>query len=257
MAHVGVTDVSTGAHWMGQRFGRDRAEIAGVTAQPFHAWVDGWEMRSAGEAFLPMTVTAVEEGLAIDLNVEPGGRIVPQGDRGLSRKGPENASYYYSITRLPIAGYITVGGRRIAVEGTGWLDREWSTSVLGKAHDGWDWFALNLDDGSDLMLFQLRRADGARDPFDAGKLVYPDGANRPLGAADFQLTVTDHWTDETGVAWPREWRLSVDGRTLVISAAVDDQVMDTLIRYWEGVVHIADPDGKRLGQGYMELTGYR
>jgi predicted secreted hydrolase len=198
-----------------------------------------------------------DTGVAIELTIADGGRIVSQGEAGLSRKGEGNASYYYSMTRLPVRGTIQLDEANIAVQGLGWLDREWSTSVLGPAHEGWDWFALQLDDGTDVMVYRLRRHDGSRDPFDAGKLVYADGQDETLSSADFRLTPADYWTDPAGVAWPRRWQLSVAGRQLTITAAVDDQLMDTAVRYWEGLVHVADIDGRRLGQGYMELTGYR
>ena len=257
MAHAAVTDVAADNHVALQRFGRDRPEIAGVTAQPFRAWVDGASMRAVDDGLLPMVVSVVDERLAIELTVEAGGRLVLQGEAGLSRKGEGNASYYYSLTRLPVQGYLTVEGENVAVAGLGWLDREWSTSVLEPIHAGWDWFALQLDDGSDIMVYQLRRHDRLRDPFDAGKVVYADGREETLAPADFELIPVDHWTDGAGVAWPRRWHLVRAGQRLIVTAAVDDQLMETVVRYWEGLVYVTDADGRHLGRGYMELTGYR
>ena len=115
--------------------------------------------------------------MAIDLLLQAGKPPVLQGDRGLSRKSaePGNASYYYSLTRMPAAGTVRVGGERFAVTGDAWMDREWSTSSLAADQVGWDWFALQLADGSDLMLYRLRRKDGSADPASSGTVIAPDG----------------------------------------------------------------------------------
>lgn len=257
MAHAAVTDVARQIHVSAERFGRDRPEIAGVSTGPFAAWVDGWALRSQGGDLLPLRVSALDREIGIELEIDAGGRLLLQGEAGLSRKGKDNASYYYSMTRLPVRGQLRVADRQVAVEGLGWLDREWSTSVLGAEHEGWDWFALQLDDGTDVMVYRLRRRDGGRDAFDAGLMVYPDGSERVLAAPDFTLTPLEIWTDGQGVAWPLRWRLDILDRQLLVAALVDDQVMETLVRYWEGLIEVRGPRGQPLGMGYMELTGYR
>ena len=166
---------------------------------------------------------------------------MPQGERGLSWKGPDNASHYYSVPRIDAHGLLAAGGERHAVRGRAWLDREWSTSLLAPAYDGWDWFGLHLDDGRNLMLFRLRRNDGAPDDYSAEGVA---------------LAATDRWR-----GWPVAWDLTLDRgaetELLRIRAAFEDQVMDTSVRYWEGVVHVKNSSGQRIGDGYMELTGYR
>jgi predicted secreted hydrolase len=155
--------------------------------------------------------------VAIDLTVSPGKPVVLQGDRGLSRKGPEpgNASLYYSFTRMPARGTVRLGGETLEVTGEAWMDREWSTSALGDGVEGWDWFALQMDDGRELMVYLLRRRDGTVDRFSAGTLVAGDGVTRGLGPADVRVEVLAHWrSPHSGVRYPARWRVSVPGEGL-------------------------------------------
>jgi predicted secreted hydrolase len=123
--------------------------------------------------------------------------------RGLSQKGPDpgNASYYLSWTRMPLSGTLRLaeGEARLAVRGEGWMDREWSTSALGSMHLGWDWFSLQLDDGRDLMFFELRRDDGLPDPLNHGALVEADGSFRPLAPSEVDAG------GDRAVGEPRGW----------------------------------------------------
>jgi len=123
-------------------------------------------------------------------------RVVAQGDRGLSRKGPEpgNASFHYSITRMLARGVVRLGQETLEVSGEAWMDREWSTSALGSGIEGGGWFALQLDDGRELMFYLLRRRDRAVDPFSAGTLVAADGTTRALEAGDVRVETLAHWT---------------------------------------------------------------
>jgi predicted secreted hydrolase len=201
--------------------------------------------------------------MAIDLLLQPGKPPVLQGERGLSRKSaqPGDASYYYSLTRMPTAGTVRVGGEPFQVTGASWMDREWSTSSLGKDQVGWDWFSLQLADGSDLMLYRLRRKDGTADPASSGTLIGPDGGSRPLGLAGFQIEGSGEWrSPRSGARYPNRWRVRVpsEGLDLDIRPLLADQELDVSFRYWEGAVDIA---GTRRGQpvrgsGYVELTGY-
>jgi predicted secreted hydrolase len=259
MAHLALSDTTAARHLDDQRLARAHPQLAGVRAQPFAVWVDGWQLASAGAAFLPLQLQAENASFGIDLVMRDGKPIVPQGDQGLSRKGPEQASYYYSMTRLQTTGTLRVGNRTISVHGRAWLDHEWSTGVLSHGQVGWDWFALQMDRGDDVMVAQLRRQDHTRDPYDSGVRVDPDGTYRVLRAVDFTLTPLQYWRDERGVRWPIRWqlRLAEPRQTLVIQAAFPNQRMDTAVVYWEGLVYVLDADGHSIGRGYMELTGYR
>lgn len=267
MGHVGLTDVQAGEHSFEERFARGAAGLAGAESAPFRVWIEGWEVRQTGDRIrhqVPeLRITATLQGGAIDLTLEAAKPLVLQGNRGLSRKGPEpgNASFYYSSTRMKTHGAITTGGTRQAVSGTSWMDREWSTSALGPGVEGWDWFALQLSDSTEIMYYQLRRHDGAPDAFSKGSLIAPDGTPDPLALSDVALRVTDRWSSPAGVSYPSGWRLQVPSRgvDLTITPKVKAQLMDVSVKYWEGTVAIEGVrNGNTVrGSGYAELAGYR
>jgi predicted secreted hydrolase len=260
LGHVAVTDVAGGVHQKGERLARAHPRLAGVRAEPFRAWIDGWSLTAAGPGLEALVLEAATPDFAVVLRFDPLKPIVFQGDAGLSAKGPGQASYYYSIPRLSAEGEIVRGSTVTAVDGAAWLDREWSTSILSDAQVGWDWFALQFTSGDDLMVFQMRRRDGTRDLYDQGLSVDVQGASRHLTAGDFALEPERYWRDRDGVEWPVAWLLTLSGpdglRRLRVEAALDDQRMDTLLTYWEGLVWVFDDSGRRVGTGYMELTGY-
>ena len=265
LGHFAIADVAARRHWHAERLARGHPALAGVVAAPFVAHIDGWRLASAGSGFWPLRLQARTAGdadappLAVDLQLQATRPIVRQGERGLSRKGPGGASHYYSVPRIDATGTVAVDGARHQVAGAAWLDREWTTGVLERQYAGWDWFALHLADGRDLMVCQLRRRDGARSGYDFGALTDAAGATRILGQDDFRLTPMRHWR-----GWPVAWRLALHGRgpdtateTLLIRAAFPDQVMALSVVYWEGVVDVTAAAGDATGSGYMELTGYR
>ena len=210
-----------------------------------------------------MRVRAREGNVEIDLSLNTAKPVVLQGDRGLSQKSaePGNASYYYSYTRLPTRGTVRVGETTFAVEGASWLDREWSTSALGSEQSGWDWFALQLDDGRDLMFYRLRRKDGGTDPHSKGVLVAADGSSRLLGWSEVTLQPLGEWVSpKTGDRYPARWRLRLPAENLdlTVTPKVADQEMRLTVRYWEGAVAVNGRAGERKigGQGYLEMTRY-
>ena len=254
MGHVAVSDVVARRHWHEERFARGHPAVAGVVAEPFEAHIDGWRLVSQGEDFWPLRLVSRGQRFDIDLVLSATKPVVRQGEEGLSRKGPDNASYYYSIPRIGAEGAIAIDGATYRVAGSAWLDREWSTSVLAPEYVGWDWFALHLDNGEDLMLYRMRRRDGKTDEYNSGALIDAEGRVHLLASRDFSLQVERTWR-----GWPVAWRLTSQVPTAKewrIRAMFEDQVMDTLVRYWEGAVIVQDRDRERVGHGYMELTGY-
>lgn len=263
MAHFALSDIDAGDHQAFERFGRGAAGIAGAENPPLRLWLDDWTVEAETDSGFPLRLRAAAGDVAIDLRLSPDKPPVLNGDRGLSRKSatPGNASYYYSLTRLGASGRVRTASGAYEVEGAGWLDREWSTSALGEDQAGWDWFALQLDDGRDLMLYRMRRKDGSTDPASAGTLVTADGRALPLAADELVLEVTRHWTSpRTGVRYPTHWRLALptEGLSLEVEPLIEDQEMDTWISYWEGAVAVrGEQRGRALsGLGYMELAGY-
>lgn len=263
LAHFAVSDVDRKRFRSFERWGRGAAGLAGVQTEPFRVWIKDWSAQAAGGPVFPMRLQASAEDVSLDLVLQQGKPPVLQGERGLSRKSaePGNASYYYSLTRMPAAGTVRLAGESFAVTGLTWMDREWSTSSLGADQVGWDWFALQLSDGAEVMLYQLRRADGSADPASSGTFVAPDGSSRALSSKEFSLTGLSEWrSPRSGATYPARWRVRVPAADLdlEIRPLLADQELDVSFRYWEGAVAIAGTrDGRPVqGRGYVELTGY-
>jgi predicted secreted hydrolase len=260
MGHFAVSDLDRGGFHAFERFARGGELVAGARNPPLQVWLDDWSINAEQTSGFPLRLQATQGDVAIDLTLVAEKPPVLNGDAGLSRKSdePGNASYYYSMTRLHTLGTVTVDGKAHAVSGSSWLDREWGTSALADDQEGWDWFAIQLDDGRDLMLYRLRRKDGSTDPASAGTLVQADGTAVHLDRKDIALEVLDRWTSpDTGIRYPARWRLRVPGQGLVLTVEPlqANQELDLRVRYWEGAVRISGPKGLS-GRGYMELAGY-
>ncbi len=258
MAHLALTDVAGDRFHARERFARGGAmQLAGAARDPVRIWLEDWrlEQRDSGGWRLHAEV----DDFGLELELDPQKRPVLQGDDGLSQKSadPGNASYYYSFTRMAAEGSLRVGGEQRSVAGRAWLDREWSTSALGAEQAGWDWFALQLDDGTDVMLYHLRRTDGAASRFSAGVVVEPDGTIRHLEADAFDISVLERWQSPDGPRYPARWRVRVPGveGPLTVTPVHADQELDVSVQYWEGAVDVSR-SGERVGVGYVELAGY-
>lgn len=277
MAHFAVTDVAGGKHTAFEKLARGAGGVAGAQAEPFRVWIEDWSV--TGEVGAETTVdpitgatsyrkpperlVAAAGDVRLELRLTDLKGPVLQGDRGYSQKGEEatNASIYYSLTRMAAAGTVTVRGKTFDVSGLGWMDHEYSTSALGRDQVGWDWFSLQLDNDRELMVFQLRRADGSVDEFSSGTLVAADGSTRRLGAGDFSLQPTGRWrSPRTGAEYPAGWQLEIPSAEirLTITPRLADQEMNVSYAYWEGAVSVAGTMAAQTvsGNGYVELTGY-
>lgn len=266
MAHFAVTDIDGNKFYFDEKFSREGNNLAGAQANPFKVWLEDWQIiqtedRTAFE--LPvMSIKAKSEKAEIVIKLEAVKPIVLQGDEGLSQKGkqPGNASYYYSYTRLETTGKIILEGKEFSVNGFSWMDREWSTSALSEDQAGWDWFALQLDDNTEIMCYQMRKNDGTPDIFSKGVYVNKDGTSQLLKKEDVILNVNDYWLSPTGKQYPSGWRFRIPAKEidLSITPAVKNQLMDVAVRYWEGSVKIEGmKNGNTInGRGYVELTGY-
>ncbi len=259
MAHFAISDGQQQRFHFFERFARGAAGLAGARLQPLQIWLEDWRITGDDQGW---TLHAAEGGFAIDLRLVPAKPIVLQGDQGLSRKSalPGHASYYYSQPRLTTSGTLTIAGNSRQVSGLSWLDREWSSAALAPGQVGWDWFALQLDDGHDLMFYRLRRKDGSADPASSGTLIDTHGAPLHLKQEDVTLTTLAYWRSPRGVSYPLRWRLTVPRRNLELEIAplLENQELDTRVRYWEGAVTIRGNHGGKVvkGRGYVELTGY-
>jgi predicted secreted hydrolase len=247
LAHAAVT--SETAHHAAERFARGGIGQAGVEAEPFAAWIDDWAM--AGETLDAVTVTAAGDGFSYRLEAVAEGPLVLHGEAGYSVKGPGGqASHYYSQPFFRVSGVITLDGIAVAVTGTAWLDREWSSQPLDGDQAGWDWLALVFEDGSRLMAAQVR---GTR-PFTLGTVIARDGTPTPLPDGALRLNpLARHRV--AGREVPVRWRVEVPGAGIdVITEAVNPNAwMPLSVPYWEGPVRVT---GSHTGRGYLEMTGY-
>jgi predicted secreted hydrolase len=268
VGHFALTDVAEGRFHVAERYARGAAGLAGAGGSPLKIWLYDWSIRQRrtapgnGWQLTAADGNAASGGISLALTLTPEKDPVPHGDRGLSRKSrePGNASYYYSVPRLRTSGNLRIGKDSHEVEGQSWLDREWSSSALGAEQQGWDWFSLQLSDGSDLMFYQLRTRQGARDPHSAGTWMAEDEPPAHLASDDVQLEVLDYWDSPAGGRYPIDWRLIVPAEhlDLRIRPVLENQELDTWVRYWEGAVDVSGTRGatRVSGRGYVELTGY-
>lgn len=265
LAHFAVTDIAAGKFHFSDKLSREGLGKAGADASRLHVWIDDWRAEAdGGDA---QTLIGRDGESAISLTLRPAKPIVVHGKDGTSRKGsePGQASHYYSFTRLATTGTVTIGKESFAVTGTSWMDHEFGSADLSSDLVGWDWFSIQLDDQTELMLYRLRRADGSADPVSSGTVVSPDGRPRHLSAPDVDVQVTGTWTSPASKArYPSRWRLAIPSLALsleVVPLVADQELRtsrSTQVTYWEGAVSVTGTSQGRPvnGQGYVELTGY-
>jgi predicted secreted hydrolase len=263
MAHFAISDVAQRRFRFAQKLSRGALGLAGAEAQPLHVWIDDWSLTEPDPAAMrPWQLHAVQPGYEVSLTLAPLGTPVLNGNAGLSMKSanPADANYYYSIPRVAVHGRLLRGTETLEVQGLAWLDREWGSGGLGANEQGWDWFALQLDDGTALMFYALRDRGGGRDPHSAGTWIESGGATRALADADVAIAATGEWRNREGARYPAGWRIRVPSLALDVSVqpVLADQELKTSPAYWEGAV---DASGTRAGhavsgRGYVELVGY-
>jgi predicted secreted hydrolase len=272
MGHAAIGDLSLQEHHFSDLLYREMPLLAGFGApeDPLIAWSRGpagteekWTLRWNGEGF-DLEMHDRGRGMSLQLSTRPQRPLVFQGPDGLSPKGKreEAASHYYSFTRLETQGRLTLGETSRQVRGTSWMDREFASSQLSSGQVGWDWMGLQLDDGRDLMLYLLRAADGSID-FSSATLLTTAGEVRYLQQEEWTLSVLSRRESEmTGAEYPSRWRLAVPAENLaveIVPVFLDQENVaerSANLHYWEGAVHVQDDRQRRVGRGYVELTGY-
>ncbi|MGM0419151.1 MAG: lipocalin-like domain-containing protein [Thermodesulfobacteriota bacterium] len=265
MAHLAVTDADSKKFYYFEKFARENPNNAYVKQQPFKAEIDGWKFYETDNEqgkLENLKLEAKKENISLDLNLKITKPFVLQGDEGLSQKskGKGNASYYYSATRINTKGSINIKENEYKVEGSSWLDREWSTSALSEEQEGWDWFAIHLNDNTEIMFYNLRLKSKKRDKLSKGVYVYTDGNYEKIEANELVLETKDKWKSPKGGVYPSGWVMKIPEHNirLDITPLIKNQELDFFIRYWEGAVNVSGTkDGKKIeGSGYVELTGY-
>lgn len=256
MGHAAVTDVANQRHLAAELFSRQQPGLAGAGTTPFKVWLQDWQLFGIGDDF-PWELEVLTDEFSLSLSLAPVKKPVLQGDGGLSRKSPEpgNASYYYSMTRIATHGQIHLGGDTFAVDGLSWLDREWSTSALAPDQSGWDWFSLQLDDGSELMYYRLRDLRGGPHASSSGNFTTVMGGQLAIDNDAMTLEPVETWRAPDGTVYDTTWHMRFRDNDWIVRAVLADQLMDVTFRYWEGAVDVLAADsGERLGRGYLEMV---
>jgi len=264
-AHAALSDLRAGRQRHDQRLARAGFGIAEASADDTRVVLRGWRLERHGPpeaSRYRTTIDSERAGFGLDLELAATQPLLLQGEAGFSRKGPlpEQASHYYSQPQLAVAGTLRRDGEALPVHGRAWLDHEWSEAYLAPAAVGWDWFGFNLFDGGALMAFRLRRADGSA--FWAGGGLRRTGtAVRAFAPDELRFEPGRAWTSPaSGASYPLEWRLATPAGRFTVRALLDDQELDSRAStgaiYWEGLSELLDDAGRRIGLGYLEMTGY-
>lgn len=268
-AHAAVTDVAGQklwhdqriARWSGEPAGSNPADTASASTQDTGVLLRDWSLQRQG-ADLQAQMPAAD--FSLNLNFKATQPVLLQGKDGLSRKGPEEkqASYYYSLPQLQVSGSIALQGKTFALQAgsTAWLDHEWSQEVLHPQAQGWDWIGINLFDGSALTAFQLRDRQGGV-LWDGGSFRSAAGVRYAFSRGEVLFKPTRSWrSPKSRASYPVEWMVRTPADFYTVKAVVDNQELDSSAStgaiYWEGLSEVWDSNGKLVGRGYLEMTGY-
>ncbi|MES2938510.1 MAG: carotenoid 1,2-hydratase [Pseudomonadota bacterium] len=260
-AHAALTDVQGKKLWHDQRIARAGFDVATAAENDARIKLRDWTLERRADGSFQARLHATD--FALELVCKPTQPLLLQGDQGLSRKGPDavQASYYYSQPQLAVSGRIELRGQRFdGVAGKAWLDHEWSDGLLHGEAMGWDWIGMNLDDGSALTAFQLRRADGTP-LWDGGSFRAASGGAYIASKGETQFAARRHWTSPlSGAKYPVEWLVRTPADFYTVRAVLDNQELDSRAStgaiYWEGLSDLIDGNGRKVGRGYLEMTGY-
>ncbi len=263
-AHFALTDEDEKTFTFREKISRGALGQAGAATDRLHVWVEDWALKGDGKDHL---LEARNPSMAIRFRLTPLKPPVVNGINGVSQKaeGEGYASHYYSMTRMKTRGELTIKGKALTVEGISWMDHEFGSTQLQSYQVGWDWFSIQLENDTELMLYVIRHRDGTPDPYSSGTLTYPDGTSRHVRLEEFDIRTLKTWKSrKTRARYPARWRIRVPrwNIDLTVTPTVADQELITRessrITYWEGSVKV---DGRYEGRpisgvGYVELTGY-
>lgn len=262
-AHFAVSDIASKRFYAFERYSRPGPGLAGAQADPYHVWLEDWNITERASGVYHLQAAQADVALDLTLNDEMG--VVLHGENGYSRKGenPSNASYYYSQPRLRADGFVQIDGVNYLVSGLAWKDHEFSSGALDENQIGWDWFSLQFEDGSALMLFQLRERAGGISSSSSGTFITKDGTPQPIQKNDFEIRVLDEWrSPHTKATYPAAWEIKLKEPNCQLEVhpwMADQELNFSTVTYWEGAVHfegICDNGVPARGNGYIELTGY-
>lgn len=264
MGHFALSDLQAQDFHSFERISRPSLGLAGVEGT--EVWLEDWTVQRKEDSKLwhLKAQAHTEEGKPVAMEFELSDLKAPvlQGDGGYSRKGPlpQHASYYVSQTRLKTTGTVRIGERLDSITGLSWFDHEWSSEAMAEGLVGWDWFSLQLDEQSELMIYLLRYADGRLEGASSGVMIHPDNTKTKLTIEDMKVRATATHLSPKGVEYPSAWQIEIPKLELKLSVVPNlaDQEMESRVPYWEGSVRVEGTKKERAvtGQGFVELTGY-
>lgn len=258
-AHAAITDIQGKKLWHDQRIARDGFGVASSSESDMAIKLRDWSLKADGKRY---TAELPTPDFGLKLQFDETQPVLLQGNKGLSRKGPseQQASYYYSQPQLATTGSLRVQGKTFEVQGTAWLDHEWSQELLAPGVVGWDWIGMNLMDGSALTAFRLRDKDGGA-VWDGGSFRSAQQSLYVFSRGEVIFKPTRFWKSPlTQTSYPVEWVVRTPADFYTVKAVIDNQELDsrqsTGAIYWEGLSELIDSKGKKVGSGYLEMTGY-
>lgn len=260
ISHFAVSDVADGKFYFSDNADAGAYGFAGAKDNKLKVWTGKSELEGTMES---IHITASDKNNSLELSLTPVKPPVLNGQNGYSRKSEESpliASIYFSYTNLKTEGTLKTGNRIFKVKGTSWFDREISSRGLSEDQSGWDWFAMQLDNGMEVMLYMLRKKDGSVDAYSSGTLIYPDGKYKHFAKGDFSVKVFSMYkSGKTGARYPSQWEIQIPSENLALKVIpiIEDQEIQALGTtgnyYWEGTCRV---EGTVKGRAYVELTGY-
>jgi predicted secreted hydrolase len=278
-AHAAITDIKTGKFWHDQRIARSSGspttDVAAAGLRSTHLELRDWSLKrepgppeSNSSIYRAVVLT---QSFGLDLLLQTSQSVLLQGYEGMSRKGPQasQTSFYYSQPQLAAKGKLNIQGKTLLVQGTAWLDHEWSNEMLHPDAVGWDWIGMNLDNGSALTAFQIRDKAGVA-IWDGGSLRRPKNINAKraeedktdaFNRGDVSFKPIKFWKSPKSQAkYPIEWQVRTPTELYTVRALVENQELDSRAStgaiYWEGLSELVDSSNRRVGYGYLEMTGY-
>lgn len=261
LAHTALLDAKTGKFLHQERLNREGWDASSST-EMLDVRNANWTLKMGASGEKIHLAATVHADALLTLAMEPSKPLVIFGENGVSRKGkdPSAASHYLTFPRLKVSGALRLGAESLNVDGEAWMDHEFSSSQLDEGQVGWDWAALQLHDGTEIMVYRMRREDGSTDA--ASKLVRiaKDGSQQARGPDGFSWTETARWkSPRSGADYPIGVQVSFDITTLQLRPLAQDQEQGgdiTGLPYWEGACDVLDASGKVVGRAFLELAGY-
>lgn len=259
LAHAALSDLKAQRLQHDQRVARVGFEHVRASAGDSDLQLSDWTLKRGDEGYQARFASATA-GFSLALDLRTTQTPLQQGEQGLSRKSEQTFSHYYSQVQLQTRGHLQIEGRKLALQGRSWLDHEWSGQLLPSEAVGWDWLGINLEDGGALTAFRLRRADGST-LWSGGSWRRADGRLRNFTNGELRFTPARHWrSDLSNARYPVQWQIDSPLGELSLAGLFDAQEVDarrsTGMVYWEGAARLSDRQGRQLGLGYLEMTGY-